>query len=114
MNPLSWIRVAEGVLALLILAGAVHLGMVIKQGEWDADVVSKQKGEDAALKAAAEAISHIKVTSEKYIQPLQTEIRTNTVYAECVHSPDSLRNLNALITGEPVDGGSLPASEPAR
>ena len=114
MTPISWIRVAEGVFLGLCLWFAYHLGTVVKQGEWDADVVSKQKGEDAALKAAAEAISKIKVTSEKYIQPLQTEIRTNTVYAECRHSADSLRNLNALITGTESAGGvGVSASQPA-
>jgi hypothetical protein len=87
-----------------LLAWGYHLGETAKQGEWDAAVLAQKKGEDAALKAAAEAISKIEVKSETIIQPLRTEIRNNSVYRECKHSDDSLRNLNALITGDESAG----------
>jgi len=115
VTPVSWLRVVEGTCIALLLWAAFHLGQVVKQGEWDAAVLSQRKGEDAAIKAAAEAIAKIEVKSEKYIQPVRTEIRTNTVYAECQHSADSLRNLNALITGaEPIGSSSVSASSATR
>lgn len=108
--------------ALLALIGTAALsgwlsfraGSLIKQGEWDASIVASKAGEARALKAAAEAIAKIEVKSEQYIQPIRTEIRTNTVYADCKHSADSLRNLNALILGtEPVDQVVVPRGNPA-
>ena len=101
--------VASLALVLGLAAGTFALGYskgsASKQGEWDAQVVAEQKGKDDALRAAAEAIAKIEVKSEHIIQPLRTEIRTNTVYRDCRHSDDSLRNLNALITGEEPAGG---------
>lgn len=97
---------------LLSLWLGYSAGATYKQGQWDAAVVASKAGEDAALKAAAEAIAKIEVTSEQIIQPIRTEIRTNTVYRDCKHSDDSLRNLNALITGtESVGDGGLPATD---
>lgn len=117
MNLVPW-QLWAGTGAVLIgLAGVAGFkaGSTFKQGEWDAAVLARKAGEDAALKAAAEAIAKIEVKNEKYIQPVRTEIRTNTVYRDCRHSDDSLRNLNALITGG--DAGSrqdvVPAADPA-
>ncbi len=103
------------VMVLGSLYGGYRIGQDLKQGEWDASVVANQAGEDAALKAAAEAIAKIEVKSEKHIYPIRTEVRTNTVYRDCQHSPDSLRHLNALITGaESVDYGLVPKADSAR
>ena len=111
--------VASLALVLGLTAGTFALGYSqgskSKQGEWDAQVVAEQKGKDAALKAAAEAIAKIEVKSERIIQPLRTEIRTNTVYRDCRHSDDSLRNLNSLITGaEPAGNSRMPGTDPPR
>ena len=106
-------------LAVFLLAclgsayGGFRSGMQLKQSQWDAEVVAKQAGEDAALRAAAEAIARIEVKSETHIQPVRTEIRTNTVYRDCQHSPDSLRHLNSLITGEEPAGGGVPSGSTA-
>lgn len=120
-NPLSLVSVGWAWPAALVLSVAVtgvggyRMGSAIKQGAWDAAVVANKAGEDKALKAAAEAIAKIEVKSEQIIQPVRTEIRTNTVYRECKHSSDSVRNLNALITGdEPVGGGVVPSIDTAQ
>lgn len=115
-------KLAAGLVVLAaLLAGTAYtsfnLGSSLKQGEWDAQVVARKSGEDAALKAAAEAIAKIEVKSEQIIQPLRTEIRTNTVYRDCLHSPDSVRNLNFLITGtgpELAASGGMPSTKRPR
>ena len=89
-------------------------GSTSKQAEWDASVLAKKDGEEAALKAAARAIARIEVKSEKHIQPVVTEIRTNTVYRDCKHSDGSLRNINALIAGESPGDGVVPEAKPAQ
>lgn len=111
-------------LGIFIAAGSAALagsawfgyqqGARITQARWDASVVARKAGEDAALQAAAAAIARIEVKSERIIQPVRTEIRTNTVYRDCKHSDDSLRNLNALITGSELPGGAgVPGTQPA-
>lgn len=89
-------------------------GTMKVQAEWDASQLARRAGEEAALKAAAAAIAKIEVKSETYVQPIRTEIRTNTVYRDCLHTPDSLRNLNALILGDSaIPRSGLSASQPA-
>jgi hypothetical protein len=96
------------------LYGGYQLGTDLNQAKHDAALVAKKAGEDAALKAAAEAIARIEVKSETHIQPVRTEIRTNTVYRDCQHSPDSLRHLNSLISGDEPAAGGLPEGDTAR
>jgi hypothetical protein len=112
-----WQGALAGALLAVVLAayGGYRTGSTFKQSEWDAAVLGKQKGEAAALKAAAEAIAKIEVKSEQLIQPVRVEIRTNTVYRDCKHSDDSLRNLNALIGGtEPTGSGVVPSANAPR
>ena len=115
----SYTALAGVVVCLAAVGGSFYsgyqTGSTRKQGEWDASVLAKKAGEDAALKAAAEAIAKIEVTSETIIQPVRTEIRTNTVYRDCVHPDGVLRNLNSLITGDDsqsAGGGSLSPPNP--
>jgi hypothetical protein len=121
MIPRSYIIVGAlvGTIAVSGASGAMGYlaGSRFKQGQWDAAVMAEKKGQDQALAAAAKAIAKIEVKSEQHIQPLRTEIRTNTVYRDCAHTPDGLRHLNALITGEesePAGGGQLPSSNASR
>ena len=111
------------VLAISIGAGLVasagsgwlgyKVGTTKVQASWDASVLARKAGEDAALNAAAAAIAKIEVKSEKHIQPVRLEIRTKTVYRDCKHSDDSLRNLNTLITGNELPPGSgVPGTNP--
>lgn len=103
------------VLALSTGLTGFQLGSKLTQAKVDAAQVARKAGEDAALKAAAAAIAKIEVKHEQVIQPLRTEIRTNTVYRDCKHGPDSLRNLNALITGtESLGDLSMPGTKPPR
>jgi hypothetical protein len=58
-----------------------------------------QKAVDAAIGAAADAISKIKVQHRTVQQEVQREVAERVVYRECLHSPDGLRNINAALTG---------------
>lgn len=111
----SWVSqlLVLSVLAATALAAFFH-GLSVKQGEWDAAVVAEQQGQKRALDAAATAIAKIEVTSEQIVQPLRTEIRTNTVYRDCRHSDDGLLRLNAAITGQPLGASKLPRADSAK
>lgn len=113
MNPQA---VLIAVLAALLAGGLGGFlsGSAYKQAIWDAEVVAKAKGEREALDAAAKAIAKIEVTSEQIIQPIRTELRTNTVYRDCRHSDDGLLRLNAAITGQPLGASKLPRADSAK
>lgn len=69
-----------------------------------------QKAGEAAQSAAAAAIAANKPINQTIVQKVQREIQTNTVYADCRHSPDGLRLVNQAITGraQPAGDGQLP------
>ena len=114
LGPYALYIKAAVILFLVSSAGiyGYHQGSTGMQAKWDATVLARKDGEEAALKAAARAIARIEVKSEKHIQPVVTEIRTNTVYRDCSHSDGVMRNINALITGESPDNGDVPEAKP--
>lgn len=104
---------ALAAVSFIVWAAYSH-GRESKQAEWDAAKVAEAAAKAQALEAAASAIAKIEVTSEKIIQPIRTEVRTNTVYRDCQHTADSLRNLNALIVGaEPTGKSAMPRADSA-
>ncbi len=62
----------------------------------------------------ADLLSKIEVKNVQLTQPVLHEIRTNTVYRDCVHDPRGLQAVNDAITGrpQPPAGGQLPAADP--
>lgn len=113
MNPYALL--AGVLLWLATCAGAFIYGQdtkenaILAQDQRDAKVV------ELANKGAADAIAKIQVRNVTTKQILEREIQTNTVYADCKHSPDGLRTLNEAITGRPqpvsarpVPGASTP------
>ena len=107
----KWVELA---VALAIGLAAFLLGRSLKQAEWDAVELAEASAKAKALDAAAAAIAKIEVTSEQIVQPLRTEIRTNTVYRDCRHSDDGLLRLNAAITGQPLGASKLPRADSAQ
>lgn len=71
----------------------------------------RQDTYDAAMAATAAEISKIKIINTTIRQELEREVRTEKVYAECRHSDDTLRLLNAILKGEApaesIDSGKL-------
>lgn len=57
---------------------------------------------DAAMQAAADAISSIKITNTTIRGEVQREIRTNTVYRDCRLPPDGVRIANDALRGQPT------------
>ena len=86
------------------------------------DLINKVSTEakEAANLGAADAIAKIEIKHTVIQGRLQKEVRTNTVYSDCSHTPASLQLLNdALTDGGTVKTGSaggveLPASGATR
>lgn len=116
MNPYALLGI---VLAVGALTGGAYW-----QGRNDGEnkIVAQQAREDAiaakaiesAASAAAVAISQIKVQHRTVQQEVQREVLVQTQYRDpgCMHDANSLRNINAAITGkawaEPASGVVVP------
>lgn len=113
---MSWPFIAGGLIAAAIaFAGGVKVGSDHELAVQAREDKTAKIATDAAAKAAAEAIAGIKVKNTTIRQELEREIRTNTIYAECKHSPDGLRNINASLAkpGSASDS-KLPGSDAAK
>lgn len=98
-GAVALISVTTGVLLGTLYLGH-RLGSTQEREKHQAEQKARQEGQDKALIAAAKAIAKIEVKSETIKQDVIREIRTVPVYRDCVHSPDGVRNINSLITGE--------------
>ena len=112
MNP--W-----AILGAVLLVGGLT-GAAYRQGRTDgeAKIVAQEAREreltaqavDAANAAAARAISSIKVQHQTITQEVQRDVIEKPVYRDpgCVHDADSMRNINAALTGvaQPERAGS--------
>lgn len=67
----------------------------------------------AAQRGAAKAIAGIEIRNVTIKQRVETEIREKPVYADCRHTPDGLRLVNAALTGgaEPAGDRQLPGPD---
>lgn len=99
-------------------AGGAKLGIdheIAKQAE-TADLIAQVK--EQAQQGAAEAIAQNRPINQYNKQVLEREIRTNTVYAQCIHTPDGLQSVNAALENkraESTGSGVVPnANTPER
>lgn len=86
--------------------------MIARQAKEDTMVRAVQ---DAALRGAAEAIAANRPMYKTIVQKVRHEIEKNTVYRDCKHSDEQLRNINAAITGhsssQPAGSSKLPSTK---
>jgi hypothetical protein len=115
----AWIEAALVVLVCGALIGSLYLGHTLgtaqEREKHQAEEKARREGQDAALQAAAKAIAKIEVKSGPIKESLVREITTVPVYRDCQHSPDGLRYLNELITGESAASPSasgVPGTDP--
>lgn len=118
MNP--WLLLGAGALWVATTAGAFWYGTGVGR---DGEIADRAKVEEAvretrklAMEGAADAISRIVVRNTTVQGRVETIIRDNPVYRECVHGPDQLRNINEALTGRagPAGGGGVPGADPAQ
>lgn len=93
--------------------GGFFMGERLKQGEWDASIVTAQTERGEALKAAAQAIAAIDVKQQTIRERVIRETVEKPVYRDCRHDADGLRDINAALS-ESADPVELPASDATR
>lgn len=110
VNPYVLLGIGAAWLASLWFAFAE--GREVEQG---AQALAERTA-GAAVKAANDAtggwLAKLEVQRVEITQPVIHEVRTNTVYRDCVHTPDGLRGVNAALTGraELAGTGVVPAA----
>lgn len=116
MNP--WLILAAIGLVGALTGGAYYQG----RQDGEAKIVAQEAREreiaagavDAALNASAQAVAAIKVQHRTITQEVQRDVIEKPVYRDpgCVHDADSLRRINAALTGaarpEPAGSGGVP------
>lgn len=106
-------QIAAVLIALIVAAGGgVRVGLKLKQGEWDAANITDSKAREESMQTAAKAIAAMIPAQAKNTEKVTHEVKTNTVYADCVVPAAGLRLLNDSITGassEPTGGGGVQA-----
>jgi hypothetical protein len=82
-------------------------GEIAKQAQIEKAITDTR---EAARLGAADEIAKIKVRHTTVQGKVETVIRDNPVYRDCLHSPDSVRLINEALTGRggPASGGELP------
>ena len=116
MSPQA--RIVAILLACLACVGVgCRLGLKIKQGEWDASTVASQKARDETAQIIASRLADMASTQAKTVERVTHEVKTNTVYRDCVVPDSGVRLLNDAISGansEPAGGGGVqaPAAAP--
>lgn len=70
---------------------------------------------EATAQVVADNIAKIEIRNTTIQGKVEREIRTNTVYAECKHTDDSMRYINEALTGQQqpgsADKGKLPRTD---
>lgn len=115
LNP--WILLALIAAWGASVGGSFFYGQKVGKDSMTASIVREEaivkKVADAAQQGAAKAIAANKPRNVTIRQETQHEIRTNTIYADCKHSPDQLQRINAALTGTspvPAAGGVVPSA----
>jgi hypothetical protein len=107
MNP--WSILGTVLLWGATVAGAFWYGTRVgRDGEIAKQAEIKQAIEDTSAKAregAADAIAKIVVRNTTVQGRVETIVRDNPVYRDCVHGPDQLRNINEALTGRAGSAG---------
>jgi hypothetical protein len=118
-----YVLLAAGILAAAAIGGAGWQGYRMGM---DAEIAAQAREDraaktatDAALRVTAEAIAGIQVRHTTIRQPVEREIRENTVYRECRHSADAFGLLNRALEDAPAGtsapgGGKLPEADTPR
>jgi hypothetical protein len=92
------------ILAALILCalagfGGYWMGLDAKQGEWDSSKLADSEAREESMQTAAQAIARMIPQQAKTTERVTHEVKTNTVYRECVIPDSGRRLLNDAISG---------------
>jgi hypothetical protein len=88
---MNYAAIALGFILAMLGAGwyGKNIGYDMREAEYARDAAAQDAARAEALKAAAEAVAKIDVKQITIQGKVVERIRTETVYAECRHSPET-------------------------
>lgn len=114
---MNWAALTCIAIAVAAACGAAYVkgradGRAVERDKHAGELSIEARASAAAASAAADAISRIEVKHVTIRQALETQVREVPVFRNCHLPADSLRNLNAALTGaEPAAAaGNVPAA----
>ncbi len=116
MNP--WLIIGVIIASFIATIASYKFGYDNGTNEIKALQLSEEKliakVEESARLGAANEIAKIQLKQTTIYNKVQREVQTNTVYRECKHTADGLRNLNEALTNQRSDDNSkLPNADPS-
>lgn len=111
LNP--WVLLGVTVLCGSAYGVGQYHGRGIEQGKQAAQTLLIEDVRNAAMEAAALAISEIKVENTTVRQELEREVRIVPDYSQCRNSPDGMSAINRALRAEPAGNGKLPDADSA-
>lgn len=113
---MTW-RTALALLALIGFGfGCIEIGKDLKQGEFDAKSTAAKQARDELVDATANKLAAMAPTQSAITERVIREVKTNTVYRDCVLPDSGVRLLNDAIAGsraEPIGGSGVQATAEA-
>ena len=106
----------EGLIALALIGfgwACIQIGKDLKQGQIDAEAKAATKARDELVDATANKLAAMVPKQDAITERVTREIKTNTVYRDCVVPDSGVRMLNDAIGGakpEPVGGERVQAT----
>lgn len=101
INP--YLLLGVGAAFVASTGGAFFYGQNVGRDSLEAQKAREDKiaqvAYTSAQTAAAQAIADMEIKNVTITQPIRTEVRTRTVYADCKHTPEGLGALNRAIVG---------------
>jgi len=113
---MTW-RTALALLALIGFGfGCIEVGKDLKQGQIDADAKTAKKAREELVDATANKLAAMAPTQAEITERVIREVKTNTVYRDCVLPDSGVRLLNNAIrgaSGQPSGADRMQASASA-
>mgnify|MGYP007090085294 CR=1 FL=1 len=107
----------QGLIALALIGfgwACIQIGKDLKQGEFDATEKAATKARAELIDATANKLAAMAPKQDAITERVIREVKTNTVYRDCVLPDAGFRMLNDAIRGaEPVGGERVQASAEA-
>jgi hypothetical protein len=101
---------------VLLLAGAgikgYHMGSAAVEAKYLATANADQKARDETAQIIAQRLADMASTQAKTVERVTHEVKTNTVYRDCVVPDSGVRLLNDAISGtsEPAGDNGVQAA----
>lgn len=113
---MTW-RTALALLALIAFGWVcIEIGKDLKQGQIDAEAKAATKAREELVDATANKLAAMAPTQAAITERVIREVKTNTVYRDCVLPDSGVRMLNDAIAGsraEPAGGSGVQAAAEA-